>query len=446
MSYINNETFGFGTYGIVINRILFEDEDENNKLILNNDQVSKIFFDENNQYVSNNKYQPINPLLFEKEYTDINIIISNNLSIFSDEYFILPINGGRVNKNHLNKILEIFKFKLFFRKTISIYIKIIESLLSYNEKDIYQIIYPKGQRINLNINDFFEKIINVGFAINNSNLNGFFFDDIKLDNLITHNNKIKIIDFTNIINTNLVEEKLIEIIQDSKLCNIYYYPYNSIYNILIYLNIDKLNIIGRKKTEDYHLWLYSIALKHNYYIIYKLKILDNLFDMCNHIIYDYKVDIKVIKANIYNKNDNDNNYEIKSLTIKQIVNSIKNRIIISKIQTKDYNIDEIINNYSKYISELLIKDKLFLLLSKNNLYSFGLILVEWVYKNKNNIISNYNVTGKESYIKYIINIVAMCCLDPLILDNIFYFTSYNFEDVNTYMKNCIDNENSDMFL
>jgi len=315
---------GIGSYGVVISNPRIPLDNETIEDVENLDEVSKILYE---KIIKKNKkiYEPSDEHDFDKEYTLLKNIILEYPTIFKKEYYMIPKKGGIINKKEFIKKYN--ENKEFTDKWLSdfsnCYIKIFVSLFEYQQTNIYQVIYDKGNKINYGLSEFLKKVINVNDALLLANSNRFFFDDIKLQNLIEHDNTIKIIDFSEIINMNLQYDELVDKIVNSKLNSIYYFPYNIISNILIYESIGKLDIIGKLSDDfDYHSILFSNSVELEENIIYKKNLLDNLLEICMNYIPDHVLNIKVINPIKNNSNLEPIIYEIKSFSIKEFIQSL----------------------------------------------------------------------------------------------------------------------------
>lgn len=419
---------GSGSYGIVVSSPRIPVGDETYLDILNLEQVSKILYleEENDQD-------------YKKEFEQILVLMEKYSNIFNDKYFMLPIKGGLIDKF---KFIENFnqnkEYGLKWLNNSKKYFNILNNLIKHN-KPIYQIVFYKGEKINLSWDDFYEKMLNILDILRLSNENGFYFDDLKIENLILHNNKIKIIDFAEPINTNNSYNKIINNIINSKLNCIYYFPFNIICNILLYeyLNITKY-IGGFIKNNNYHPLLYTNHLEFNQNIKYKYKIIKNFINLLKKYIPEYKTNLKLINSNLFDKlktertlTDFEKLYENKEITINTIYDSLKRFLILDNnlIST-----NKLIIEYKKYI-ELVFTEKEYIinfLLENINIYSFGFMYIEWVNKNINKILQSDNI---KSILKKIIKIVESCCLNIICLDSQIYIVEFsNYENIiNNYL-------------
>ncbi len=261
---------GIGSYGIVLSTPRIPLINETLDTVLNLNEVSKILINYSHQQKT---YSPADDDDIKKEYENIIKLASSNPKIFNDANFLLPLSGGYLNKNKFIKNYndnKYFNFEWLSYSTI--FFDILNNLLSNTNKEIFQIVYPKGTKINLSADDFIIMMINVLNTLDISNKNGFYFDDIKLDNLLIHDNKIKIIDFAEPIDLNNKIEKVKNQIKESKLLSIFYFPYNIISNLLLFEYIGELTLIGKIENNDYHKLIFNNYSMFNNNIQYKKKL------------------------------------------------------------------------------------------------------------------------------------------------------------------------------
>lgn len=417
---------GYGSYGIVLStpRIPLDNEDYDN--IKNLDQVSKILYSE-----KHGNYTPSTKENINYEYFDIMELHLNYTYIFNSNYFMIPINAGVINK--FNFINNINKYNYSWMSNSKICYNILHDLVE-SKDNVYQIIYERGEKIKLNLVFFFEKINNIYEILKLSNYNGFFFDDFKYENLIFHNNKIKMIDYSVPINTNKTIQEINDQLIKSKLNNIFYFPYPIIPNILLYELIGNLEIISDVNVENDN-YSYLINNVHTEYYIninYMKKLLDNLY-ISSKINNCYTfVDIIVLHYTKINDitcyDDLESKCEKINVTIETFIQSLKS-ILFSKINFYDLYNKNIINLtitcYKKLISKIYPtqNEQIKFYLKIINIYSFGILFLECVYKNKdlNKKSIDINILEKIS------SLIITCCSPILIIDNDIYysFPKYN---------------------
>lgn len=441
---------GRGSYGIVLSNprlpIICESFDE----VINLNHVSKILYD--TTYKDNKKvYIPCSLTDFDYEYKDIIKLSQDYNQIFNYEYFILPIKAGILNKeefvNKYNNSDKNYNFEWLSKSITNL--KIINELLQ-NPNDIYQIIYEKGEKITSDINIFMNGIKNIFEIIKISNGAGFFFDDLKLDNLVLHNNKIKMIDFSCPINTNFTDEKIIKQIIDSKLKIINYFPYCSLVNIMLYENINKINLIGNMKNYNYYSLLYLHKLEYESNVKYKINQIHKLLYLSNKYFEDYYVEIRLINYKVFNKikciQDIYLYSDMKKINLSDFSSSILELLLYdnNNLENNYANINlinEIFIAYGELVNKLHHDqsnwiEKITFLLKNINLYSFGFIFVDWIVKNVNSK-TDINLV-KDKLIK-IFNIIIYTCTNYIILDNDLYFSfpCLNINNINYFFEDTI---------
>ena len=418
---------GYGSYGIVLSnpRIPLDNEDYDS--IKNLDQVSKILYSE-----KDGNYTPSTKEYINYEYFDIMELHLNYTYIFNSNYFMIPINAGVINK--VKFINNINKYNYSWLSNSKICYNILCELIK-SKDNIYQIIYERGEKIKLNLQVFFEKIKNIYKILKLSNYSGFFFDDFKYDNLILHNNKIKMIDYSELINTNkTIQEINVQLIK-AKLNNIFYFPYPIIPNILLYELIGNLEIISDVNVENDN-YSYLINNVHTEYytnINYMKKLLDNLYTSSKINNCDTFVNIEVLHYTKINDiacyDDLESKCEKINVTMDTFIQSLKS-ILFSKINFYDlYNkkiINLTINYYKKLISKIYPthNEQINFYLKIINIYSFGILFLEYIHKNKD--LSKKSIDIK-NILEKILSLIIKCCSPILIIDDDIYysFPKYN---------------------
>lgn len=420
---------GFGSYGLVLAEPRITIENENYSSIIKLNQVSKILYkiDENNNYIS------VDIVDFESEYNTIKNLSLSHPHIFNSDNFILPIIGGKINKN---KFYEDYK-ELFVKNSLWLsnsikYYNILNKILSSNN-EVYQIVYDRGKKITNCIGKFLGEMYDIKKTLDIANKNGFYFDDLKLDNLIFQNDKIKIIDYSPIININLFED-ISNQISKSKFSFIYYYPYEPISNILLYESIKKINLIGNINTgKNYYSILYMNCMELRDNLKYKLILLKNLYEICNKYIPTYSISIDLINFNFsesqkYNDEKSllhniNNLLETKIINIKHFIYSIEYMLIFdknNKSKNRENQINSMILNYKKNLKKIFLNNEnkiIPYLLRKININSFGFIFIEWLYKNHDFDYNNYKLE-----LKNIFDLIILSCTNIIIIDNNYYFS------------------------
>lgn len=430
---------GQGSYGIVISDPRLPLYDENYEDIIKLNHVSKILYKKD--YKNNKKIIKPSPLSdFEYEYNKIVKLSNDYPNIFNSEYFILPIKGGILDKNKFankyNSNDENYNFEWLSSSITNI--NIINSLLE-DSNDIYQIIYEKCDKISQCINSFMVGIKNIFNAIKISNKNGFFFDDIKLENLVTHNNKIKMIDFSYPINTNLTFQEIILQLRESKLKYIYYFPYNVLSNLILYKQIGKINYLGKFSSNDYYSLLKTNSIGFENCVKYKLDLLKKLQYLFYKYHNEYEIEIRLINSNkihlINCIEDFKIHSEIKNINISDFISSILLLLLYKndKLNIVEFNynknlINEIFFKYDELITRIFTNkiesvEKINFLLKNINIYSFGFVIISWIDKF---ISSTKHINPLEKkYLSEMFDIIILFCGNFFVIDDNIYFTFPN---------------------
>lgn len=347
---------GYGTYGIVyssprlpyskkynFDNSLVDDIMDDNFLY---NEVSKVFFD-----VDYYKDEMINYCFILEKY------------ILKDIYFNVPLHYGIIDYDYVKE----YKNKYYFHENI------FENYyyLNYEKVSKYQITFLKGYKINdLNFNDFILKIMNVVKAVKFLNDQNYLFNDLKIENLILIDNVIKICDYSSLRHIDDID---LDFFSSSILKTIFYYPYNPILNKLLYYYLFQnkynrkldMNILLNEIDEEYH------DEKSYNYLKFNKKIIKKIDE-----IYNYEIEINSLK--FYSKDI------IKDIYFYFYKNS-------KKIRNNYYSI--YLNKFIKYFDEKYINnyDKIKDIISRINIYSLGIIFIDYLKKNidddkKNKII------------------------------------------------------------
>jgi hypothetical protein len=449
---------GQGSYGIVLSSPRISLADENYEDIKDLEQVSKLLY-----YIQDNKYYPEIKEQIINSYDNALKLIEENSEIFNKDNFMLPIKGGYIDK---------FKFVSEFNdKELGYgfdwlskskkYYDIIQQLISHTD-EVFQIIYEKGTKINFDFETFILKMNNICDTLVLCNKNGFYFDDLKYANLIVHNDKIKIIDFDEPINLNVLIDECEKKIEEAKFHDIMYFPYDTLSLILLYEFIGKINKIGCLNNGNYNKILEYNTHEFNENVEYKLILFDNLVLLWDKYLKIYTVDVEVYDLKLFDteefekkefnlKKHFEMNNDIKLLTnskktisvdIKMFINTIK--IIFNSYLIQKKNVNHNNNNIKQIINKFVILKKKFIkltkkthtdiisyLLTNTNIYSFGFIFLDWLKINIKKILPNELNTILEKIIKIIIN----CCLNFIIIDNSVYLLNRNYLNIEKIIKN-----------
>ena len=371
-----------------------EDISEVNKDNYENDnflkyEVSKVFYD-------NECYE-----IELEEY----LHVLNNYNIH-DEYFNKPLNYGKINKKYITDNIIKFDYtknKLNKKKIYYTYL---------NAE--YQITFLKGSNLDkINIYNNFKKTENILHAIKFMNENNLILDDLKKDNIIIVDNKMKFCDFSSIIN---MKDLNVNILHKSMLKTIFYYIYNPILNILLY---------------------YYISLKENNQV--------NIDNILNYIKIDesnsQNIDYIDYNRNLINKIYNFSKKLDKSNNIGNIFKNIY-FYIDRNIKNEDYykiiilKFIEYFNNKYEDNTELKIVE----LISRINIYSLGIVFLQYMdlYIDQTQI-QNHN----KVFFKNLFEIYKLCSLQFNIVknnnvDNIDAKIDYNLDIIDDYKVDIIE--------
>lgn len=335
-----------------------DNDDYNSDDFLKN-EVSKVFFDFECYQTESQEY----------------IYILNNY-VIHDDYFNIPLNYGITDKKYIFNNLEFFNYLKNKKKLKDIYRLYLKSK--------YQITYLKGIKLDkIDIYNNFSNNENILLAVKFLNDNNYLFDDLKSDNLLFFDSKIKIIDFSTLIHINDIT---ISKFKESMLTTVFYHIYNPILNTLLY---------------------YYIHLNENNFIS-----IDNIIHNINHIKkYDANIDYI-----LYSRNLVKNTYDFitkndKKSNIKKIYKDIY-FYLYQKNQDNYYNI--ILNKFTEYFNNKynnninnIIKD----LISRINIYSLGIIFLEYIHRYP------YQKTYDNIFINELFDIFKLCCLQFNIINN-----------------------------
>lgn len=424
---------GKGSFGIVFSSPRIPLDNENYDDIKNLNQVSKILY-----LVKDNNYIPASLEEIKFAYEYLILLIENYPQVFNTDSFILPITYGHIDK---------FKFIGYYKNTKLDYgfnwlsrsntnLNILNQLLTHKNK-IYQIVYEKGIHINFCYDDFIIKINNILQTLIYCNANGFYFDDIKYSNLIVHDEKIKIIDWDVPINLNLEPDKYIEMICNSKLHCIMYFPYDIISNILLFEYIGKIEKIFNLPNVNYRKLIFENSHMYNDNMVYKIKMFYYFTKIWNKYLPNFILELEVIDLlNNLDKLDikkSKINIQINSKTFDETIKILYEDYFTINYSYCKYNysiekyviINQIFNLNKKFIELTTnnFKDKISYLLTNTNIHSFGFIFLDWL---KNNIGIIVKLENLEQILKKIIKIIICCCLNFVLIDENIYLIEKNY--------------------
>lgn len=368
MNYENKQKCGIihgrGSYGIVVSdpRVPFKNENLKD-FMYTIDEVSKVFI---------GKDSKIN---MENEYGLYHNIISKYNNIITSRNYILPINYGEIDNNN--------NYKLLFNNMLT--------------NNLYQITFNKGTHIDYDLHNFLIKMVPIINCIKINIQNKLYFDDLKLSNLVKHNDKIKIIDFSSLLDlNNLSENELILNIMNSCLFDFFYIINNPIISIIL-------------STKS----MLNNKIKNNIKMSYFNKEYYNDF-IENHIYYNFLSGIRntiFIELDVYNINTNSiETIEINNIYLINYFN-ILHAYTILKEECEKYN--NYIKNIMFYTECLFHKlsnidnnlGKRYKLLELSQIYKIGMVFL-FKLKQYFKIKKKYNVNLIQKYLK----IISRCCL------------------------------------
>jgi len=445
---------GKGSYGIVFSSPRIPILDENYEDIKNLNQVSKLL------YCINDKiYFPEKEENIIKTFNNVLKLANDYPEIFMDDKFILPIKGGYIDKNKFVTQFNNNEYIFDWLSKSHDNFNIINQLILH-KNEIFQIVYEKGTPINYNFDIFFLKIKDIYNTLVLCEKKGFYFDDLKYSNLIVHNDKIKIIDFEEPINLNLLKNEYEKLILNAKFYNIMYFPYDTFSNLLLYEYTGNIHKIGTLKDNNYYKLLYKNSFEYIENVEYKFKQFNSLINLWDKYLHKHTInleayDLELFNSEIFNNKEYDLKYHFDSDNYTKLLNESKTTITVDinsfsesiKIiymcflikqpnykQNNTYIIETI-----DLINELFILNKKFIkltkkthkdiisfLLSNTNIYSFGFIFLDWLKLNQIKIL---NLTNKNKILEKIIEIVSYCCINFVIIKNKIYMIDRSYSNI-----------------
>lgn len=438
---------GNGSYGLVVSEPRIAMVDETYDDIKNNNQVSKLLY-----YIKNNEYIPEKNITYA--YDNVIKLSIDYPNIFNNENFMMPLKCGYIDKKKFVSDYNNTEYSYGFDWISNSleYVNIINSLLIHKNK-LYQIVYEKGEKINYIFFDFIKKMETVYETLILCNTNHIYFDDFKYNNLIVHNDKIKIIDFEEPINLNVSENEYVKMIGNCKFHNPIYFPYDTMSLILLHEYTNNINKIGELDNNNYYKLLHINSHEFIDNAKYKYKLLNNLSELWNKYLQNYTVDIEAFDLKKFDKTDCiTNDFDLKlhfetSCDIKLLEDN-KTTININSSVFHDFvkmtNVSYLVEQHNNIknanlTNQIFILNKKFTILTKKehidilsflltniNIYSFGFVFLDWL---QTNIIKIINSDNRDDILKKIIEIVINCCVNFVIIDNQIYTLNRNYENL-----------------
>jgi len=342
--------------------------------------------------------------------------------------FLFPLRFDKINKINVQENQESVYNLEWLNNNRDAYTFFTNALVA---EEVYQITYNKGEQLHMlspdqvnnpNIENgakFFRLMKNPIISIKNAIKRKIYFMDIKFDNMIYIDDKIKIIDFSDVYNFRekdyeYIKVKIIEKIP--QLHAIFYMSNNLISSTLIFLSITQ------NTTSNYFVFLEEQkSAEHN--IQNRVLVLENLNylneDFNERIIEDIIIDIEVLGGGIVPIRFS--SVIATLLMIYNITDDKKN--IIDNIFTTYKSIlestnSEDINSGAKIIHNLL---------ETNNMFAIGFIFIHYIVNCYATYTSSTNI-DIDTYTK-IIKIIIMCCGKVVYQDDTVYVSNYKLDDV-----------------
>jgi WD40 repeat protein len=366
-------------------------------------QVSKFFFRDISFLYEANRY--------------INILkhIFNNLSKEDiDKYFNLPLNLGIINKDlmcnpNYNSIYN--KTWLGISDKNQTNNKTFKQILDSSSP--YQITFFMGESLlNISLELFYQKYINVLESLKLLNNNDIIFDDFKLDNLIFVNDSIKQSDFSSILKFNQIT---LDSLPHTILRQYFYESYNPLLMMLLkyylYQRENKPKTVEeiyqeafkfRESTKNFVkefdknvIDRIKLLIKNNVNLELELNFVDDIYEIkeINNSILksELRMSIKEILMNlIYNRQMNTKN------TIKILSNLVFYFDKKYKSTNKNNTINNIINN----------------ILQRINIYSTGYIIFDFLSEK---IDRDEIKTEKDIDILYNLLLISFTCCNQIFI-------------------------------
>ena len=426
---IGGKVEGMGSFGLVMSSPRLPLMDETYEIIKDLNHVSKILYVYNKQ---NNNYYPANLDMYNKEYEEVKKYMDTYPKVITHDYFILPINGGMINiREFINN--HNYDDKWYENSTVE---KILYDLFLINRNPTYQIIYNKGITIDNMLKtettlNFISLMINPITALNKMNNNGMFLKDIKSDNMIFHDNKIKISDWSDFFDLNgKTKENINMLYNDNFLTNVFYFVNSPIASVLLCLYSNTISIKTKPYNEpinsyikdEFFEYLYNKALdqNHNTYRDYVLSVFDRIKSKLESYFDLVKVDF-----NAYNFSTKFSKRIVVSFT--DLWNSIY--ILYHLDPSSNNNVEKIFRHYKSYLDSKLTIDEIFKnLLRTNNMFAIGQTFIYYLDKCLHN-----NIVLSDDIIKNIMKIIIFCLGKVIIKDGKVYVSQYTLNDIQIFI-------------
>jgi hypothetical protein len=453
---------GKGSFGIVVSNPRIPLMDETFESIKDLNQVSKILYDTS---YDNTKFIPGEKEDFDREFITIKELQTTYPKVFTPDNFILPLKGGMIN------IREFFLHSVTYNNSWldnnSSAIKMIIDILKINRNPTYQIIYDKGENLSVLINnhsnmDFLNLMLRPIIAIVNANNYNLFFEDIKFNNMIYHDNKIKIIDYSDFLNLNhsTTIDKFEQVKKNKFLDASFYLVNNPLITTLLCvyigtcptINIKPDFIYQRKNTNANNNNTYLTNGFYNYLSLkknndshnsYRKLILNDFTKLINKYIGPFtKIYVKLkvytvnkIQPNIFQKPNTESdltNYNIIEQTMDfnfiDIWSTLRNVYELNSNHCD--NVEIIFTTYKYYLDKTLDIDNILIeLLKSNNMHSVGYVFIHYLI----NCIDN-SCTLDQYVVENIIKVMIMCFGRVIMKNDQVYITKHSLKDIEIFIS------------
>ena len=437
-STITGKFIGEGSYGQIISnpRLPFDNEKIIN--LINLDEVSKIFID-NDEY----NYEV-------KSYTENNFL--NELK----DFIVLPIKYGKINYDEFNN------YDIEYINDYNNKVQIIKSF------HINHITFPKGNSIFKSLksnNDFIFKLDNVIKCVIYFYYNNLFFPDLKFVNSIEIDDQYKLIDIASIIQIDKedIKNTLDKLFNEENglFYDNYFYSPHSLIPILYlrYINCILIsndfssikNIIYPINSNEFYKFIFLEKSKNIKSYIQNIKYIEKIFNFDK--MYNCALNFEIVLINI--KNNKNVNLIITDSNIYKILNELYYErlgciYLDNDLKNNEKYITNYLELYNKYINYIILnntnntnnneidfKNIIKYLLDKIQLYSFGIFILEFIKKYYNNCSFDENYCN-------LLKLVLMSCISIIKYDNNYLVNNYSITDVKNDYDKIINKLNSSL--
>ena len=429
---IGGKVEGMGSFGLVMSNPRLPLMDETYNSIKDLNQVSKILYIYDN---NTDTYHPATKDMYNKEFNDIKKYIDKYPTIFTFDNFILPVSGGMINiKEFINN--NIYDDKWYENTSVE---KIFYDLFILNRYPTYQL--SAELRLISAINNLIETQKNINYyalmtnpisAINKMHINNMFLKDIKTDNMIFHDNKIKISDWSDFfdLNDKTTQEKINILNDDQFIQNVFYFVNSPIASVLLCLYSNTIAIKTKPYNEpineyvrgEFFEYLYNKALdpNDNKYRSYLLSVFGRIKTNLGH-----KFDLVEVKFNAY---DWSTNFSKRiNVSFNDLWNSIYPLYELNTVSNS--NVEKIFRHYKSYLDAKLTTDEILKnLLKTNNMFAIGQTFMYYLDK-----CLTEGIPLSDDIVTNIMKIIIFCLGRVIIKDNKIYISQYTLNDIHIFM-------------